>query len=62
MLTDGIAKAYRDGRDRFAATNGVRSADHRLRPRNATPYLFETSGEDWLANHALAKRSSARSA
>ena len=21
--------------------------------RNATPYLFEVSGDDWLANHAL---------
>ncbi len=54
MLTDGIAKAYRDGRDRIAAGSGVRAiltsvCDMRL----ATPYLFEVSGDDWLSNHAL---------
>ncbi|MEY4697921.1 MAG: hypothetical protein RIT14_2349 [Pseudomonadota bacterium] len=54
MLTDGIALAYRSGADRIAATAGVRavltnSCDQRL----AAPYLFEVSGDDWLANHAL---------
>lgn len=54
MLTDGIAKAYREGRDRIADSAGVEtvlSTDSAL--RNATPYLYETSGETWLANHAL---------
>ena len=54
MLTDGIAQAFRAGRDRIAATNGVQQVltsvcDMRL----AAPYLFEVSGADWLANHSL---------
>ncbi|MCD9147420.1 aldehyde dehydrogenase (NADP(+)) [Pseudophaeobacter flagellatus] len=54
MLTDGIASAYRAGRDRLAASAGVQelltsSCDQ----RNATPYLFATTGAEWLANHAL---------
>jgi len=56
MLTDGIAEAYRAGRDRIAAGKGVRvvlttTSDH----RNATPYLYEVSGADWMAEHALAE-------
>ncbi len=54
MLTDGIAEAYRKGRDRVAATAGVRSVlTTTCDLRNATPYLFHVSGDDWLANHAL---------
>ena len=56
MLTDGIAEAYRAGRDRIAAGKGVRvvlttTSDR----RNATPYLYEVSGADWMAEHALAE-------
>ena len=54
MLTDGIAKAYREGQARVAATTGVRevltSACDR---RNAGPYLYATSGDAWLADEAL---------
>jgi NADP-dependent aldehyde dehydrogenase len=54
MLTDGIAAAFRQGRDRMAATAGV---EHLLATtcdgRAATPSLFRTSGAEWLANHAL---------
>ena len=54
MLTDGIAKAYRDGRDRIAAGAGVREVlTSTCDLRNATPYLFETDGDSWLANHEL---------
>ncbi len=54
MLTDGIAKAYRDGRDRIAASSGVQELlTSTCDLRNATPYLFETDGDTWLANHAL---------
>lgn len=54
MLTDGIAQAYRDGRDRVAGATGVREVlTSTCDLRNATPYLFEVSGADWLANHAL---------
>ncbi|MCY1127805.1 aldehyde dehydrogenase (NADP(+)) [Frigidibacter sp. RF13] len=56
MLTDGIAAAYRDGQRRIAAGRGVRevlvtSCDL----RTATPYLYEVSAADWLADHALAE-------
>ena len=54
MLTDGIAAAYRAGRERIAATSGVREVlTSMCDRRNATPYLFEVSGADWLANSVL---------
>jgi 2,5-dioxopentanoate dehydrogenase len=55
MLTDGIAAAYRRGRDEMAAAAGVRallSSDGDA--RQATPALLEVSGADWQANPALA--------
>lgn len=56
MLTDGIAEAFRAGRDRVARGSGVRSVlTTTCDLRNATPYLFEVSGADWLADHALAE-------
>jgi len=54
MLTDGMADAYRSGAKRIAATSGVKEVlTTSCDLRNATPYLFETSGENWLANHVL---------
>ncbi|KPF42860.1 aldehyde dehydrogenase (NADP(+)) [Rhizobium sp. AAP43] len=54
MLTDGIAKAYRDGATRIAGTEGVRSVlTSTCDLRNATPYLFQTTAKDWLDNHVL---------
>jgi NADP-dependent aldehyde dehydrogenase len=54
MLTDGIAAAYRQGRDRVASQTGVRQVLTSVCDlRQATPYLFEVSGDDWLGNHAL---------
>lgn len=56
MLTDGIAAAYRAGRDRVAAGKGVRSILTTMcDARGATPYLFEVSGADWMADHLLAE-------
>ena len=56
MLTDGIAAAYRAGRDRVAAQTGVRAVLTSVCDlRQATPYLFEVSGDDWLGNHALSE-------
>ena len=56
MLTDGIALAYRQGRDRIAAGTGVQEVLTSVCDlRQATPYLFEVSGADFLANHALAE-------
>ena len=54
MLTDGIAAAYRQGRDRVAGAAGVQEVLTSVCDmRNATPYLYETTGKNWLANHAL---------
>ncbi|MDP2080229.1 MAG: aldehyde dehydrogenase (NADP(+)) [Pseudotabrizicola sp.] len=56
MLTDGMAEAYRAGRDRVAAGTGVRSLLTTMcEVRTATPNLFEVSGADWLADHMLAE-------
>ncbi|WP_135450707.1 aldehyde dehydrogenase (NADP(+)) [Tabrizicola caldifontis] len=56
MLTDGIAQAYRQGRDRVAAGTGVRAVLTTMcDQRDATPYLFEVSGADWLVDHMLAE-------
>ena len=55
MLTDGIAEAYRAGRDRIAGGTGVRALfTSTCDLRHATPYLFHVAAKDWLANHALA--------
>ncbi|MBM1220898.1 aldehyde dehydrogenase (NADP(+)) [Ponticoccus sp. SC2-23] len=54
MLTDGIASAYRAGRDRVAGTKGVQEVLTSVCDmRNATPYLFATTGDEWLENEAL---------
>jgi 2,5-dioxopentanoate dehydrogenase len=56
MLTDGIAAAYRAGRDRIAAGTGVQTLlASSCDGRNATPYLFRTTGKDWLGDHTLAE-------
>lgn len=54
MLTDGIAAAYRKGRERVAAVKGVREIlTSTCDLRNATPYLFEATGKEWLADEML---------
>ena len=54
MLTDGIAAAYKSGKDRVAATAGVRElVTSSCDGRNATPYLYETTGAAWLADETL---------
>ncbi len=56
MLTDGIAAAYRSGRDRIAAAGGVRTVcASDCGPRDASPALFVTSARDWLADRHLAE-------
>ncbi|WP_347265833.1 aldehyde dehydrogenase (NADP(+)) [Paracoccus sp. (in: a-proteobacteria)] len=54
MLTDGIAKAYRDGQTRMEASNAVipvlQSASA---GRSALPNLYQTTGERFLNDHAL---------
>lgn len=54
MLTGGIAEAYQSGIRRVEGSAGVRSLlTTSCQAREATPYLFEVSGKDWLANEAL---------
>ncbi len=54
MLTDGIAKAYHDGQARFATRNTVKPLlVTESSGRQATPNLFETTGEKYLSDHAL---------
>lgn len=54
MLTDGMAEAYRTGRDRIAGSSAVQDVLTTMCDnRTATPYLFETTADAWLANHDL---------
>jgi len=54
MLTDGIASAYHQGRDRVAASAGVQTVlTTTCDQRNATPYLFATTAANWLADEEL---------
>ncbi|MXN44987.1 aldehyde dehydrogenase family protein [Shinella kummerowiae] len=56
MLTDGIAKAYQDGQARFESRNTVKPLlTTESSGRNALPNLFEISGEQFLADHALSE-------
>ncbi len=56
MLTDGIADAYRSGSRRVAGSTGIRELiGTSCETREAAPYLFETTGEAWLANEELAE-------
>lgn len=54
MLTDGIADAYRDGAKRVSASAGVTELiGTSCQTRDAAPYLFMTTGKDWLNNEEL---------
>ncbi|MEE9453530.1 MAG: aldehyde dehydrogenase (NADP(+)) [Paracoccaceae bacterium] len=54
MLTGGIADAYHKGIARVAGTSGVQQVlTTTCDMRNATPYLFTTTADKWLANSEL---------
>ena len=54
MLTDGIAEAFRKGRDLVAAEGGVRDVLTTTCPgRAATPSIVETDAATWLNNDNL---------
>ena len=56
MLTEGIAHAYAQGRDRIAAGTGVRALlTQSCDRRQALPQLFIVKGADWLADHTLSE-------
>lgn len=55
MLSDGIADAYRTGQQRMAATSGVAELlGSSCTGREATPFLYRTTAQNWLANEGLA--------
>ncbi|WP_417686654.1 aldehyde dehydrogenase (NADP(+)) [Roseibium sp.] len=54
MLTDGIASAYRNGRDHIKDVSGVEAVvTTDCNGRTATPYLYATTGDAWLTNEVL---------
>lgn len=54
MLTDGIAGAYAKGKDRFDTRNTVRPVmTTASEGRNASPNLYETDVDTYLADHEL---------
>ncbi|KXF75715.1 2,5-dioxovalerate dehydrogenase [Paramesorhizobium deserti] len=56
MLTDGIAKAYRDGQARFKGRNAVKPIYETVSEgREANPNLYEITGDKFLADHALSE-------
>ncbi|MBT9382873.1 aldehyde dehydrogenase (NADP(+)) [Pseudooceanicola sp. CBS1P-1] len=56
MLTEGIANAYRKGTAAIAAQTGVQEVmTSTCDLRNAAPYVFRTTGAEWMANEALSE-------
>lgn len=54
MLTDGIAAAFREGKSRIAASEGVREVlASKCELREAMPYLYETTAAQWLTDEDL---------
>ncbi|MGO4853646.1 aldehyde dehydrogenase (NADP(+)) [Phaeovulum sp. W22_SRMD_FR3] len=54
MLTDGIAAALQSGSARMRGTAGVQELLTSVCDlREAKPYLYATTGAEWLANHEL---------
>lgn len=56
MLTDAIAENFRDGCSRIASGVGVREfIASNCAQRDATPHLYCTTGDTWLANEYIGK-------
>ena len=56
MLTDGIASAYVSGAAQMGAQSGVQELlTSMCDRREAKPFLFRVSAQDWMGNHALAE-------
>lgn len=54
MLTDGIADAYRKGGNSISKAKGIQELiTSTCDTRDAEPYLFEATGQDWLENELL---------
>ncbi len=56
MLTEGIAAAYASGADKMGKQAGVQDLlTSMCDRREAKPFLFRVSAQDWMGNHALAE-------
>ncbi|WP_114284287.1 aldehyde dehydrogenase (NADP(+)) [Candidatus Halocynthiibacter alkanivorans] len=56
MLTDGIAAAYRAGRDRIRESGAAQEVlSTTCDARTAAPYLFTTSAKEFLANESISE-------
>ena len=56
MLTEGIARAFREGQARFQSRNTVRPVyETTSEGRSANPNLYEISGAHFLADHAVSE-------
>ncbi|MBV2143018.1 aldehyde dehydrogenase (NADP(+)) [Falsochrobactrum sp. TDYN1] len=56
MLTDGIAKAYQDGKAHFDSRNSVKPVlTTESKGREASPNLYETTGEAFLEDDSLSE-------
>ena len=56
MLTDGIAQAYTSGAAKMSAQTGVQDlVTSMCDTRQAKPFLFQTTAENWLGNHTLSE-------
>lgn len=54
MLTDGIAEAYRADQQRIAASDNTQEIlATECQDRSATPYLYTTTAQQWLADERL---------
>lgn len=54
MLTNGIAKAYQNGKARFDARNSVKPVyTTESTGRQASPNVYETTGANYLQDHSL---------
>ncbi len=53
MLTDGIADAYRAGADRMKHAGAKPVLERPEIGRRASPYLYQVTGAEWLANPHL---------
>ncbi|GAA5540555.1 MULTISPECIES: aldehyde dehydrogenase (NADP(+)) [Brucella] len=54
MLTDGIAKAYQDGKAHFDSRNSVKPVlTTESKGREASPNLYETTGDAFLGDHTI---------
>ncbi|WP_319531211.1 aldehyde dehydrogenase (NADP(+)) [uncultured Cohaesibacter sp.] len=56
MLTDGIASAYKSGAEKIKGQPGVQELlTSMCDRREAKPFLFKVSAEDWLGNETLSE-------